>query len=43
MITWGAINCGNSPSKKKTSDAKAWHKVPTLDKLEHMKWLYAMR
>ena len=43
MVTCGAINCGNSSSKKKTSDVKGWHKVPTLDKLERMKWLHAMR
>ena len=43
MVTCGAINCGNSSSKKKTSDVKGWHKVPTLDTLERMKWLHAMR
>ena len=29
--------------QKETSDVKGWHKVPTSDKLEHMKWLHAMR
>ena len=43
MITCGAINCGNSLSRKKTSDVKGWHKVPTSDKLERMKRLHAMR
>ena len=43
MTTCGAINCGNSSSKNKTSDVKGWHKVPTSDKLERMKRLHAMR
>ena len=43
MVTCGATNCDNSSNKKKTSDVKGWHKVPTLDRLEHMKWLHAMR
>ena len=43
MVTCGIINCGNSSRKKKTIDVKSWHKVPTSDKLERMKWLHAMR
>ena len=43
MVICGAINCDNSSSKKKTTDEKGWHKVPISDKLEHKKWLHAMR
>ena len=43
MVTCGAINCGNSSSKKKSSDVKGWHKILTLGNLERMKWLHAMR
>ena len=43
MVTCGAINCGNSSSKKKPREVKGWHKVPPLDKVELMKWLHAMR
>ena len=43
MVTCGTINCGNSSRKKKTIDVKGWHKVPTSDKLELMKWLHVMR
>ena len=40
--TCGAVNYGNLSSKKKTIDVKGWHKVPTSDKLECIKWLHAM-
>ena len=43
MVTCGATNCGKSSSKKKTSDVKCWHKVPTSDMFKRMKWLHAMR
>ena len=43
MVACGTINCGHSSSKNKTSDVKGWHKVPTSDKLERMKWVHVMR
>ena len=44
MVTWwGAINCDKSSSKKKTREVKGWHEGRTSDKLEIIKWLYAMR
>ncbi|XP_057298998.1 uncharacterized protein LOC130629703 [Hydractinia symbiolongicarpus] len=45
MVTCGALNCGNSSTKKSVADVKGWHNVPTEkeNKQRRKKWLAAMK